>query len=47
MCRRAAVLTLVLCAACGDDGPSGPPDVYFDLASSHDTYATFWDQPFP
>src|SRR5688500_8006652 len=48
MSRPLAILT-ILCAACGDDGggDDGPPDVYFDLASGHDTYDTFWDQPFP
>ena len=45
---RPVVLLIVLAAACGDGGaPAGPPDVYFDLDASHDTYATFWDQPFP
>jgi len=38
---------LLVVAACGGDESSGPPDVYFDLAAPHDTYATFWDQPFP
>jgi hypothetical protein len=37
----------VLLGGCGDDGDSGPADVYFDLGSSHDTFDTFWDQPFP
>lgn len=47
--RLAATLLASLpLAACGGDAePSGPPDVYFDLDAPADTFATFWDQPFP
>ena len=41
------VLCAVCLTACGDDGGDGTPDVYFDLDSTHDTFQTFWDQPFP
>jgi hypothetical protein len=44
---RALLAGAVALGACGDGGSSGPPDVYFDLGSTHDAFDTFWDQPFP
>ena len=40
-------LALIVPACGGDDGPSGPPDVYFDLGADTNTADTFWAMPFP
>jgi len=40
------ILALGAAAACGSEGDPGTRAV-FDLASAHDTPATFWDVPFP
>jgi hypothetical protein len=44
--RRIAVLSILV--GCADpSGPSGPPDVYFDLDADTATPFSFWDLPFP
>src|SRR5438094_1311371 len=40
-------LALMVPACGGDDGPSGPPDVYFDLGADTTSADTFWAMPFP
>lgn len=45
-CRRLALCALLLTACGGDDDPSSPPDVYFDLDGEL-TGSTFWNVPFP
>jgi hypothetical protein len=41
----AVVVVLHAIGCSGDDGPQLTP--YFELDSSIDTAATFWDMPFP